>query len=83
MHSYCFTQIQRTRKVVMFKLLFWDAGEQCLNKFNHILPVSCKQFAKAQNICKKLMWLALTNLLEFGELAMEQLPLPPPPMKIH
>ncbi|CAH1239612.1 RSG1 [Branchiostoma lanceolatum] len=32
--------VQR-EKVIMFKLHFWDAGEQALKKFDHILP-ACK-----------------------------------------
>ena len=27
-------------RVVMFKLHFWDAGENALKKFDHVLPVS-------------------------------------------
>ena len=26
-------------RVIMFKLQFWDAGENALKKFDHILPV--------------------------------------------
>jgi len=64
-------KIQRTRKVVMFKLLFWDAGEQCLNKFNHILP-ACRKDADAViftfSFANKITWDELPALIARSEI---------------
>ena len=33
-------KISEVNKVVLFKLQFWDAGENALKKFDYLLPVS-------------------------------------------
>ena len=33
--------IAGSKEPVIFKLKFTDAGESCMSRFNHILPVSC------------------------------------------
>ena len=38
--TYWPAKIMNINKLVMFKIQFWDAGENALKKFDHILPVS-------------------------------------------
>ena len=38
--AYWPTKLVQSGKIVLFKLHFWDAGENAIKKFDHILPVS-------------------------------------------
>lgn len=60
----------QTQQIVMFKLVFWDAGEQSLKKFDHILP-ACREDADAVlfvfNLANKATWTDLPLLITRSE----------------